>query len=186
MWIRSVKSSERIKKLFLLKRNLLLLLALGLLSIAGCNRNDYTRAQLKLAESGDYFARYNLWECYYNGTHGVKKDDVEANKWLHKIAENVWVVKFEPINQFNPKNPGEFLQYMFKYTTLNSGKTEIGKAGFFRTTKEGGKLVGSFLTNHPDTLQQSIEQIPDLKVISAEQLTPNDFIEYVAQGQQSL
>jgi len=162
-----------------------LVLLIALL-IVGCNSNDYTRTQLTKAEAGDYFAKYNLWECYYYGTHGVKKDDIKANKWLHEIAQNVSVVKFEPINGFNPKNPGDYLNYMFKYTNLSSGGKEIGKAGFFRTTKEGGKLVASFLSNYPDKLEESISKIPDLKVVSIEQLTPERFVEYIAQSQESL
>ena len=160
-------------------------IALGLL-LAGCERNPYVKQQLKSAEAGDYFAKYNLWDAYQNGRHGVNADRSRADQWLREITKDVWVVKFEPADSFRPSNPMEYLKYMSKYSHLNSEKQRIGIAGFFRTTKEGGVLRASFLTNYPDKLREDIEKMPNLKVTDVAELTPKQFVEYVRQPQESL
>jgi hypothetical protein len=163
-----------------------ILLAFSLL-LVGCNNSQYTRQQEKLAKSGDYWAKFNLWNCYNDGTHGVKKDPAKARRWLDEFfVKKVWVVKFEPVNGFNPQNAGEFLKYMSRYANVYSGAKELGKAGFFRTTKAGGKLAASFLTNYPDQLQTAIGTMPDVKIDSVEPLLPAQFGDYVRLPQESL
>jgi hypothetical protein len=98
----------------------------------------------------------------------------------------VWLVRFEPVKDFAPASPQEFLERIDHYAHSYSGKTEIGAASFFRTTNRGDKLVGSFLSNYPDQLKASLAKVPGLKVTSVEQITPEKFIEYEQSTQESL
>jgi hypothetical protein len=142
--------------------------------------------KLKAAEAGNQWAAYDLWDAYHRGKHGVKADPAEAEKWLGKVVINVWVVRFEPVGDFAPKNPREFLARIHQYSPYRSGQTNIGAASFFRTTKQGDKLVGSFLSNYPDKLKTGLAKVPGLKVTSAEEITPQQFIKYEQSPQESL
>ena len=51
-------------------------------------------------------------------------------------SKGVWAVRFEPVGNFSPRTPGEFLGRIHIY----SGQD--GEIGYFRTTKQGGKLIG--------------------------------------------
>jgi hypothetical protein len=141
---------------------------------------------VKSAEAGNQWAAYDLWDTYYRGKHGIQSDPAEAQKWLTQIVQNVWVVKFEPVDDFAPTNPGEFLQRIHQYSSSRSGQKNIGAASFFRTTKQGDKLVGSFLTNYPDQLKASLSKVPGLKVTSSDPITPEEFIKYEQSPQESL
>jgi TPR repeat protein len=142
--------------------------------------------KLKQAEAGNKWAAYDLWDAYQRGKHGVQADAVQADKWLHEFVQNVWVVKFEPIGDFAPTNPGEFLDRIHQHSSSRSAANGIGAASFFRTTKQGDKLVGSFLSNYPDQLKSSLANVPGVKVTSAEQMTPEEFINYEQSPQESL
>ncbi len=148
--------------------------------------NRWEADQLKMAQAGNKWAAYGLWDSYYRGKHGVKPDAAKADKWLQEFVQNVWVVRFEPTNDFTPASPQEFLERINHYAQSYSGKTEIGAASFFRTTKKGGKLVGSFLSNYPDQLKGSLANVPGVKVTSVEQITPERFINYEQSPQESL
>ena len=56
----------------------------------------------------------------------------------------------------------------------------------FRTTRQGDKLVGSFLSNYPDELKAGLAKVPGLKVTSVEEITPEAFIKYEQSPQESL
>jgi hypothetical protein len=142
--------------------------------------------KLKAADAGNQWAAYDLWDAYHRGKHGVKADPVQAEKWLAKVVNNLWVVRFEPVGDFAPKNPREFLDRIHQYSPYRSGQTNIGAASFFRTTKQGGKLVGSFLSNYPDKLKAGLAKVPGLKVTSAEEIKPEQFVKYEQSPQQSL
>jgi len=139
-----------------------------------------------LAEAGNQWAAYDLWDAYYRGNHGIQPDPAEADKWLGKLISDLWVVRFEPIDDFMPSSPGEFLGRIHQYSSCRSGQTNIGAASFFRTTRQGDKLVGSFLSNYPDQLKASISKVPGLRVASAERVTAKDFIQYERSPQESL
>jgi RNA polymerase sigma-70 factor (ECF subfamily) len=156
----------------------------SLLNDAGSEWN--LQEKLKMAEAGNQWAAYDLWDAYYRGNHGVPPDPAQANKWLGKLVQNVWVVRFEPVNDFAPTNPGEFLDHINQNASSYSGRTNIGAASFFRTTKQGDKLVGSFLSNYPDQLKTNLAKVPGLKVTSAERITPEEFIKYEQSPQESL
>jgi hypothetical protein len=68
---------------------------------------------------------------------------------------------------------------------LHSGKDSLGGASFFRTTKQGNKLIGSFLTATPDEFKTALEKNPNLKLISMEKVTPEMFLEHEAAQQES-
>jgi beta-lactamase regulating signal transducer with metallopeptidase domain len=95
-------------------------------------------------------------------------------------SKGVWVVRFEPVGNFSPKTPGDFLSKIHVY----SGQS--GEIGYFRTTKQGDKLVGSFLANDPDQLKAALAQIPGLKVTSVEKLTQEQLADYEKSPQESL
>jgi RNA polymerase sigma factor (sigma-70 family) len=142
--------------------------------------------EVKQAEAGNRSAAFYLWDAYFHGHHGVQPDPVEANKWLGKLVQGVWVVRFEPVNGFAPANAAELLGRIEQHTALQSGLTNIGIAGFFRTTSRDGKLAGSFLSDYPDELKSKLAQVPGVKVISSEPVTPESFIKYDASSQESL
>jgi beta-lactamase regulating signal transducer with metallopeptidase domain len=142
--------------------------------------------KLNLAESGNQWAVYDLWDAYYRGEHGIQPDPTQADKWLGELVQNLWVVRFETVGDFAPSNPGEFLGRINQYSPSRSGRTNIGAASFFRTTVQGDKLVGSFLSNYPDELKANLAKVPDLQVTSTEQITPADFIKYEQSPQESL
>jgi TPR repeat protein len=142
--------------------------------------------KVKAAHAGNQWATYDVWDAYYRGKHGIPQDRAQADKWLRALVQNVWVVRFEPIDDFAPTNPGEFLQRIHQNSSSRSGKDNIGAASFFRTTKQGDKLVGSFLSNYPEQLKASLAKVPGLKVTSAEEITPEQFIQYEQSPQESL
>ena len=59
----------------------------------------------KMAESGNQWAAYELWEAYYRGKHAVQPDPLKADKWLGELVKNLWVVRFEPTGDFAPATP---------------------------------------------------------------------------------
>jgi len=142
--------------------------------------------KLKVAHAGNQWAVYDLWDAYYRGNHAVQPDPAQADKWLGELVHDLWVVRFEPIGGFAPTNPGEFLGRINQHSACRSGETKIGAASFFRTTKQGDRLVGSFLSNYPDRLKASLAKVPGLKVTSVERMTPKEFIKYEQSPQESL
>ena len=69
---------------------------------------------------------------------------------------------------------------------LHSGKDSLGGASFFRTQKQGDKLIGSFLTATPAEFKAQIEKDPNFKLISMEKVTPEMFLAHEAARQESL
>ena len=158
--------------------------------LAGCAKTPgdiYVRQQTKMADAGNRWAEFKLWDAYCHGTQGVDRNPAKADKWLGRFVKDVFVVRFEPANGFNPRNAGDYLKDISKRAPeVRSDNQRLGMAGFFRTRKEGNKLVASFLTNEPDKLRAYIENNPDLKLISVEAMTPQSFIEYERSIQESL
>ena len=142
--------------------------------------------KLKQAKGGDKWAVFWLWDSYYRGKNGIQPDPAKADKWLHEFVQKVWVVRFKPVDDFTPASPQEFLGRIHQYAHTSSGRTDLGTGSFFRTTKQGDKLVGSFLCNYPDELKASLAKVPGLKVTSAEEITPEAFIKYEQSPQESL
>jgi beta-lactamase regulating signal transducer with metallopeptidase domain len=142
--------------------------------------------RVKAAQAGDQWAVYDLWDTYHRGKHGVQPDPAQADKWLQAFVKGAWVVRFEPFDDFAPTNPRDFLQRVNQYASTYSGHTDLGLGSFFRTTKQDGKLVGSFLTSQPDELKARLAKVPGLKVVSWERLVPEDFIKYEQSPQESL
>jgi hypothetical protein len=139
------------------------------------------------AKAGNRWAQFYLWDAYHNGTHGVDKNQAKADEWLNQFVKGVYVVRFEPANGFHPQNAMDYLNDIRKCTPqVSSDENGVGTGSFFRTKKEGDKLVASFLTDEPDKLRAYIEKNPDLKFISVEAMTPQSFIEYESSIQESL
>ena len=113
-------------------------------------------------------------------------NSAEAGKWLSELVKGAYLAKFEPVNGFAPKTPEEMLNQFNAHCQLQSGKDTLGGASFFRTTKQGDKLIGSFLTAKPDEFKAAIEMNSNLKLISIEKVTPEMFLQYEASSQESL
>jgi RNA polymerase sigma factor (sigma-70 family) len=95
-------------------------------------------------------------------------------------SKGVWAVRFEPVGNFSPRTPGEFLGRIHIY----SGQD--GEIGYFRTTKQGDKLIGSFLAYDGDQLKAALGKVPDIKVLSVEKLTSESLAAYEKSSQESL
>jgi hypothetical protein len=95
-------------------------------------------------------------------------------------AKGVWVVRFEPVGNFAPRTPAEFLAKIPIY----SGQS--GEIGYFRTTRQGHKLVGSFLAYDADQLKAALDKVPDVKVTSVEKLTQDQLVYYEKSPQECL
>jgi len=89
-------------------------------------------------------------------------------------------VRFEPVGDFSPKTPGEFLSKIHIYSGQH------GEIGYFRTKKQGDKLVGSFLAYDGDQLKSALAKVPVLKVTSVEKLTQEELLDYEKSPQESL
>ncbi len=95
-------------------------------------------------------------------------------------SKGVWAVRFEPVGDFAPKTPGEFLARIHVYSGQH------GEIGYFRTKKQGDKLVGSFLANDPDQLKAALAALPGIKVTFVEKLTQEQLTDYEKSPQESL
>jgi beta-lactamase regulating signal transducer with metallopeptidase domain len=142
--------------------------------------------KLKMAEAGNKWAAYDLWDAYYRGNHGIQPDPDQADKWLRVFVQGAWVVRFEPVDDFAPKTPAEFLGRVNHYASTYSGRKDLGLGSFFRTTEQGGKLVGSFLTGNPVELKARLAKVPGVQVTSSEPITAETFIRYEQSRQESL
>jgi hypothetical protein len=98
-------------------------------------------------------------------------------------SKGVWVVRFEPVGDFAPGTPGEFLQ---RVNQAGAYSGEKGQIGYFRTKKQGDKLIGSFLAYDPDQLKAALAKVPGLKVTSVEKLTQEQLAAYEKLPQESL
>jgi serine/threonine protein kinase len=147
--------------------------------------NDYISQQFKEAQAGSFWAKYNLWDSYRKGSHGVVTNAAKADEWLQQLVKDLSLVKFGPGNGFNPATPQQYLNSFYHYSQLQSGESKL-QIGFFRTKLQAGKLVGSFVTDSPDRLRADIEKNPNLKLISVEKLTPAAFVQYEQSVQESL
>ena len=147
---------------------------------------QYLQQQLGQAKAGNYWAKYNLWDTYSRGKHGVAKNSAEAAKWLSELAKGVYLAKFEPAPGFSPSTPKEMFDKFNEYCHLRSGKDSVGGASFFRTKKQDNKLIGSFLTTSPEVFKKELAKNPSLKLISVEKVTPEVFLAHEAAKQESL
>jgi len=95
-------------------------------------------------------------------------------------AKGVWVVRFEPVGDFSPKTPGDFLAKIPIYSGQH------GEIGYFRTKKQGGKLLGSFLADDADQLKKALSALPVIKVTGVEKLTQEQLVQYKQLPQESL
>ena len=103
----------------------------------------------------------------------VKVDKPDASK-------GVWAVRFEPVDDFAPKTPSEFLGRIHIYSGQH------GEIGYFRTRKQGDKLIGSFLAYDGEQLKAALNKVPGIKVTSVEKLTQETLAEYEKSPQESL
>ena len=146
----------------------------------------FLQQELVLANAGDYWAKFGLWDALTHGTHDVATNGAEADKWLADLVKGAYLATFEPANGFNPKTPEEMLDHFSTQCRLFSDKNGLGGASVFRTTPHDGKLIGSFLTELPDQFKTAIEKSSEFKLISIERVTPEMFVTHEASPQESL
>jgi beta-lactamase regulating signal transducer with metallopeptidase domain len=113
-------------------------------------------------------------------TEAKPAEQVKTHSGKPDASKGVWVVKFEPVGDFAPKTPTEFLSKIHVY----SGQD--GQIGYFRTKAQGDKLIGSFLAYDGDQLKAALAKIPEIKVISVKKLTQEQLDEYVKLPQENL
>jgi RNA polymerase sigma-70 factor (ECF subfamily) len=147
---------------------------------------SFLEKKLKQAEAGNYWAKFDLWDAYAHGKHDVDTNSTEASHWLGEVVKGTYLAKFEPVNGFAPRTPEEMLNEFNSHCGLQSGHDSLGGASFFRTTKQDGKLIGSFLTDSPDAFKAALEHDRNLKLISVDPLTPEQFTRYETSEQESL
>jgi hypothetical protein len=147
---------------------------------------SFLQKKLTQAQAGNYWAKFDLWEGYAQGKNDIATNPAEADHWLGELVKGAYLAKFEPVNGFNPSTPGEMLSEFDSHTGLQSGRDSLGGASFFRTTKQDGKLIGSFLTSTPDEFKTAIGQDSKFKLISIEKVTPEKFLAHEAAPQESL
>ena len=95
-------------------------------------------------------------------------------------AKGVWAVRFEPVDDFSPRTPGDYLQRIHVYSGQH------GMIGYFRTQKDGDRLLGSFLASDPEQLKAALANVPGIKVTSVEKLTQEQLAAYEKSRQESL
>ena len=95
-------------------------------------------------------------------------------------AKGVWAVSFEPVGDFSPKTPAEYLKRIHVYSGQN------GMIGYFRTKKEGDRLLGSFLAWDPNQSKAALMKVPGLKVSAVEKLNQEQLVAYQNSQQESL
>lgn len=95
------------------------------------------------------------------------------------VVKGVWVVRFEPVGDFSPKTPGEFLAKIPIYSGQH------GEIGYFRTKKQGDKLLGSFLAYDGEDLKKALSALPGIEVTSVEKLTQEQLEQYEKLPQES-
>ena len=76
----------------------------------------------------------------------------------------------------------EFLERTRGYGVYSG---QHGQIGYFRTKKQGDRLIGSFLANDGEELKRALDKIPDIKVTSVEKLTQEQIIQYARLPQES-
>jgi len=152
----------------------------------GQNNKDFIKKQQVLAEQGNYWAKYELWQAYSKGKYQASKDQNKADELLADLIQDVYLVSFAPAGDFNPQTPEELLKNFNDFSPLRSAKESIGGASFFRTKVVDNKLVGSFLTDDTTALKNDITNNPILDLISVENLTPQKFIDYENSIQESI
>jgi hypothetical protein len=150
------------------------------------NNQEFIKNQIALAEEGNYWAKYELWQGYSKGKYGVTKNQSKADELIADLTKDVYCVSFKPIGDFNPTKAKELLKNFNDNSSLSSEKDKIGGASFFRTKVMDNKLIGSFLTAYPVKLQEDIENNPNLKFVSVEKINPEMFIEYESSIQESI
>ena len=106
-------------------------------------------------------------------TQLAKIDEPDASK-------GVWAVRFQAVGDFKPRTPGEYLGRIHIYSGHD------GQIGYFRTTKQGDKLTGSFLASDADQLKAALNKVPGIKVTSVEKLTRETLAAYEKSPQESL
>lgn len=141
----------------------------------------------KSSSSMTYWEKYRLWDILRKGGNEyVVKDEAKTKQLLDELSDKLWLVKFKPVNGFNPRNASEFLREIHRYSKARSGRMRVGGASFFRTTSNGKILIGSFLSETPEVLEKDFSKSKTIEFISSEKVTPESFVKYVDSRQESL
>ena len=158
--------------------------------VAGMDAQTASQAAGKSGNSNNYWNKYKRWEMLRDlqkktGAVSQKEQD-ETDALMQDLVKNIYLVKFKPVNGFNPSTPQEFLANFSKYSSLRSKPDSVGGASFFRTTEVNNQLIGSFLTEEPMMMKADLEKSPTLQFLSGEKVTPETLVKHVESRQESL
>lgn len=149
-------------------------------------KSDVKAAPAKTSTSfgvnANFWMKFQTWQTMTKNTATRE----QAAKMLPDLINGVYLVKFKPVNGFNPATPMEFLDNFGRHSSLRSGSDRLGGASFFRTTEVDGKLIGSFLTEEPDRMKADIAKNPSLQLLSCDKINPEMFVNYLKLPQESL
>jgi beta-lactamase regulating signal transducer with metallopeptidase domain len=155
--------------------------------IAVMNLDDKNRPAVNL---DNYWDKFKYWQTlqYLQETTGPvnEKEKKEVENLLKDLTKDIYLVKFKPVNGFNPSTPKQFIDKFSEYSMLRSGQGEVGGASFFRTIKVGDHLIASFLTEKPQAMKTDLEKSPFLEIISAEKVTQKSLVKHIESRQESL
>jgi len=141
-------------------------------------------------EGSTFWQRFECWQR----VNRIVETDKDKNKdfkaaselMLRNLTQGVFLVKFEPVNGFSPRNAGEFLDEISRCSKISSDKVQIGSASFFRTTVDGKHLIGSFLSDSPELIKSDLGKSTTIRFISSEPVTPESFVRYLKTAQEVL
>ncbi len=132
-----------------------------------------------------YWEKFKAWDAMRKlGDSYAKKDEVA--KLQQELSQGIWLVKFKPVNGFNPRNATQMIKEFQQCSNARSTQTGIGGASVFRTTVTGDFLTASFLTETPEKLKEDLGKSKKLQFISMEKVTPETLAKYVDTKQEFL
>jgi len=134
-----------------------------------------------------HWEKYQIWDVMRKGGNDfVTANPEREQQLLRELTQNIWVVRFKPVNGFMPYTPRELIREFDTSCRLESSTESIGGASVFRTKPENGVLVGSFLTETPDAMKKALSQSKKLQLLSCQPMTPEQFTVYVNSPQEHL
>ncbi len=167
--------------------NIVLIMALTALG-------EQTPAGTKIRNIGGYWNKFKWWQALHQlqeTTGVVSREEQEAVDALgQELTANVYLVKFKPVNGFDPATPQELLASFRKCSSLESqympARDKVGGASAFKTANVNNQLVGAFLTEDLQQMKANIEQNSSLQFLSGEKVTPEMVVKHTESEQEYL
>jgi|GEM_PF-3279267 len=163
-------------------------LAVLVIGIAGgCGLSWVKNTPENATKTMTYWEKYQIWDVMRKGGNDfVTANPEREQQLLRELTQNIWVVRFKPVNGFMPYMPRELIREFNRSCRLESGAEAVGGASVFRTKPENGVLVGAFLTETPDAMKKALSRSKNLQLLSCQPVTPEQFAAYVDSPQAGL